>query len=189
MARVPAVARPAPVLADRDLLAENVTDDARGHGRGLRRDVRFAVAAEKQHFRPNGLALVLGKTVHEQTLALPDAVLLAAESDDRVGNGRRMRAPARGPSVATATSPRSRAPAGAPPPRGRGARRAPHRSRPRGRAPAGAPLGRRRCGRARRGSGHNEPSPRPIAAGLRRTPGACRSTTAPPPRLDPERLQ
>src|SRR5205085_3206161 len=78
------VARAAAVLADADLLAELVADDARGDGRG-RREIRRAVAADQQDARLNSRTLGGAQAVDEQPLALSDAVLLAAQTDDRVG--------------------------------------------------------------------------------------------------------
>ena len=45
----------------------------------LRRELEGAVAAEHQHLRMEGLALVRRQAVDEQPLAFLDAVLLAAE--------------------------------------------------------------------------------------------------------------
>ena len=60
-------------------------DDARRDGdRG--REVGLAVAADEQHLRVEGLALVGLEAVHQQPLALLDAVLLAADLDDCVGH-------------------------------------------------------------------------------------------------------
>ena len=73
------------VLADPELLAERVTDDARGHRRG-RREVGVAVAAHEEHARLEGRTFVGLEPVHQQPLALADAVLLAADGDDRVAH-------------------------------------------------------------------------------------------------------
>src|SRR4029079_13866941 len=78
------VAGPAAVLADPDLLAELVPDDAGCHRRG-RREIRRAVAADEQDTRLESRALVRAQAVDEQPLSFGDAVLLAAETDDRVG--------------------------------------------------------------------------------------------------------
>src|SRR5579871_470854 len=83
MAAVLFVAGAALVLADADLLAELVADDPRGHGR-RRREIGRAIPADEQDARLEGLALVHLQAVDEQPLALLDAVLLAAETDDRV---------------------------------------------------------------------------------------------------------
>ena len=83
MAVVPLVPGALLVLADPDLLAELVPDDARGHRR-RRREIGRAVAADEQDARLEGLALVDLEAVDEQPLALVDAVLLTAETDDRV---------------------------------------------------------------------------------------------------------
>ena len=83
MAVVPLVAGATAVLADADLLAELVPDDARGHRR-RRREIGRAVAADEQDARLDRRALVDAQAVDEQPLALLDAVLLAAETDDRV---------------------------------------------------------------------------------------------------------
>src|SRR5207253_3113581 len=74
----------AAVLADPDLLAELVADDARSHGGG-RREIGRAVAAYEQDARFDRRPLVRAKTVDEQPLAHMDAVLLTAQTDDRVG--------------------------------------------------------------------------------------------------------
>ena len=79
MPGVLAVAGAAAVLADADLLPEHVADDADRHGAVLRREVGLAVAAEEQDARFEGLALVQAETLHEQLLALADAVLLASD--------------------------------------------------------------------------------------------------------------
>jgi hypothetical protein len=76
---VPAVARAAPVLADPHLLAQLVPEDANRHGAVLRREIGIAVAAEHQDARLERLALVESETLHEQPLALPDAVLLPSD--------------------------------------------------------------------------------------------------------------
>src|SRR4029077_1128727 len=78
------VARAPAVLPDADLLAELVPDDTGGHGRGGR-EIRRAAAAYQQDARLEGRALVRTQAVDEQPLAFGDAVLLAAETDDRVG--------------------------------------------------------------------------------------------------------
>jgi hypothetical protein len=80
---VPLVAGAPAVLADPDLLAQLVPDDACGDGR-RRREIGRSVAAYEQDARLDGRALVLAQPVDEQPLALLDAVLLAAEADDRV---------------------------------------------------------------------------------------------------------
>src|SRR6185437_3105246 len=83
--RVLAVTGALLVLADPDLLAELVAHDARRDcDRG--REVGLAVAADEQHLRSERLALVGLEPVHQQPLALMDAVLLATESDDRVAH-------------------------------------------------------------------------------------------------------
>ena len=78
------VAGPPAVLADQDLVAELVADDLGRHLDALRRELGLAVAADEQHLRVEGLALVDGEPVHEEPLALLDAVLLAAEFHDRI---------------------------------------------------------------------------------------------------------
>ena len=75
---MPAVAGLRAVLADADLLAERRADDPRRHLR-LRRELEGAVAAEHQHLRMEGLALLRRQAVDEQALAFLDAVLLTAE--------------------------------------------------------------------------------------------------------------
>src|SRR5919204_66041 len=65
------------VLADPDLLAERVSDDARRHLR-LRRKRPPAVAADEEHTRLERLALLGTHAVDEQPLALADDILLAA---------------------------------------------------------------------------------------------------------------
>src|SRR6186997_1598986 len=79
MAVVALVARPLLVLADPDLLAEDMLDDRRGHLHALRCELGLPVAAYEQHFRVEGLLLVHANAVHEKPLALLDAVLLSAE--------------------------------------------------------------------------------------------------------------
>src|SRR5579862_1191412 len=83
MAVVPLVAGALLVFPDADLLAELVADDARGDGR-RRREIGCAVAANKQDARLEGLALLHLEAVDNEPLALLDAVLLTAETDDRV---------------------------------------------------------------------------------------------------------
>ena len=84
-AGVLAIAGAALVLADADLVAERVADDARRHRR-RRREIGLAFAADEQDARIERLALVGLQAVDEQPLALPDAVLLAADGDDRVAH-------------------------------------------------------------------------------------------------------
>src|SRR6478736_5179799 len=74
-AGMPAVARLGAVLADADLLAERRADHAGGHLR-LRSELERAIAAEHQHLRMEGLALLRRQAVDEQALAFLDAVLL-----------------------------------------------------------------------------------------------------------------
>ena len=86
------------VLSDPHFLAEDVTDDARGHLR-LGREVDLPVAAEHEQRRMEGLPFVGLDAVDEQPLALLDAVLLASDLDDCVGThkrGKRGRRPASG---------------------------------------------------------------------------------------------
>ena len=78
------VARPPAVLADDDLLAELVADDLGRDLDALRGQLGLAVAPDEEHLRVEGLALFHGKPVHDELLALLDAVLLPAELDDRV---------------------------------------------------------------------------------------------------------
>src|SRR5262249_45730891 len=82
MAPVPGSAA---VLADPDLVAEPMADDERGDRR-RRGEVGAAVAPDEQDLRREGLALVGLEAVDEQPLALADAVLLAADGDDRVAH-------------------------------------------------------------------------------------------------------
>ena len=56
---------------------------------GSSAEVRLAVAADEEHVRMERLALVGRDPVHEQPLALADAVLLATQCDDRVVGHRR----------------------------------------------------------------------------------------------------
>jgi hypothetical protein len=56
-----------------------VPDDARGHDAVFRRQVGLPVPAEHQHPGLEGLALVDPEALHEQLLALPDAVLLPSD--------------------------------------------------------------------------------------------------------------
>jgi hypothetical protein len=67
------------VLADPNLLPQRRSDDPRGHLRALRRQLEGAVAAEHQHIRVKGLALLHRQAVDEQALAFADAVLLATQ--------------------------------------------------------------------------------------------------------------
>jgi len=55
-----------------------VTDHLGRHLR-LRRERPLTVATQKEHVRMEGLALVGLQPVHEQPLALADAVLLSAQ--------------------------------------------------------------------------------------------------------------
>src|SRR5579862_5990583 len=91
---VTAVAGAPAVLADPDLVAELMAHDAGGDGR-RRRDLRLAAPAGEQHLRVEGLALIGFQAVDEQPLALLDAVLLAADGDDRVAHKRGKRGPER----------------------------------------------------------------------------------------------
>ena len=80
------------VLADPDLLALHVRDHAGRDG-----DVRRARCASRRHRRreerrAERLALTVRQPVHEQLLALADAILLSADGDDRVGAHRRRNA-------------------------------------------------------------------------------------------------
>src|SRR5581483_5516260 len=75
------------VLADPDLLALRTAHDFRGHLRPLRRELGFAVAADEEHRRVERLAVCVRELVHEQPLPFLDAVLLAAEGDDRISHG------------------------------------------------------------------------------------------------------
>jgi hypothetical protein len=77
-ARLPAIARLGAPLADADLLPAHVADDLRGHLHA-RRKVGVTVAAGEQDVRLERLALVGCEPVDQQSLALADAVLLAAE--------------------------------------------------------------------------------------------------------------
>ena len=84
MAVVAPVARPRLVLADDDLVAELVADDLGGHLDALRGQLGLAVAPDERA-PPGGRSCSLhGKPVHDELLALLDAVLLPAEFDDRV---------------------------------------------------------------------------------------------------------
>src|SRR5919197_1288474 len=83
-AGVPPVARLWPVLADPDLVAAHVADDPRRHEAGLRAQVGLVVAANEQDVRSERLAFGGAEPVDEQPLSLVDAVLLAADGDDRV---------------------------------------------------------------------------------------------------------
>jgi hypothetical protein len=83
---VAAVAGALLVLADADLRPTLLADDADGDGHPFRRDRDVAVAADEQHLRREGGAVVELHAVDEQPLALTDAVLLAADGDDRVAH-------------------------------------------------------------------------------------------------------
>ena len=50
------------------------------------RDLRLAVAAGEEHRRRERRAVLEREAVDEQALALADAVLLAADGDDRVAH-------------------------------------------------------------------------------------------------------
>src|SRR3954453_3358432 len=78
-AGVLAVAGLRPVLADPDLFAQRGADHLRGHLGAARGELELPVAAEHQHLRMEGLALLRRQAVHEQALALANAVLLAAQ--------------------------------------------------------------------------------------------------------------
>src|SRR5207248_6951024 len=108
-AGVPLVARALPVLADPHLLAEHVVDDARRHRR-RGREVGLAVAADEQDARLEGLPGLRLDAVHEEPLALLDAVLLAADGDDRVAHDKGNARISGGPSVANAGITRFRRP-------------------------------------------------------------------------------
>src|SRR5262249_28500848 len=77
--RLPAIARLRLVLADPHLLAQRGAHDLPGHRRPFRRELELPATAEEQHLRMEGLALLGRHAVHEQALALLDAVLLPAE--------------------------------------------------------------------------------------------------------------
>src|SRR5207247_1472443 len=64
-------------------------DDLGGHLHALRRQLGVAVAADEEHLRVEGRVLVHGEPVHEELLALLDAVLLATEPDDRIRHKKR----------------------------------------------------------------------------------------------------
>src|SRR5207248_3216941 len=64
-----------------------VIDHAGGHRR-RRRELGVPVAPDQQDARVEGLAGVRLDPVHEQPLALLDAVLLAADGDDRVAHSK-----------------------------------------------------------------------------------------------------
>ena len=75
---MPPVARAPAVLADPDLLALHVPEHL-GRDLELGREVGLPVAAGEQNVRMERLALVGLDPVHEELLALLDAVLLAAD--------------------------------------------------------------------------------------------------------------
>ena len=83
MAVAPPVARAPLVLADDDLLTEHVSRDLCRHLLALQlvAEPRPAVTSEEEEIWVERLPLVDGHTVHEQPLALADAVLLAADGD------------------------------------------------------------------------------------------------------------
>ena len=65
---------------------ELVADDRGRHLRVFGDELGRAVAADEQDVGVEGLALVPAEAVDEEPLALVDAVLLAAECDDRVAS-------------------------------------------------------------------------------------------------------
>src|SRR5207253_4031603 len=141
----PPVAALRPVLADPDLVAPHVTDDPCGHEAGLRPQVGLAVAAEKEHVRRERLPLVGAEPVDEQPLPFVDAVLLAADGDDRVAvhvTKSGPRRPASRASVATSSLSRLRpaTPTSARTPTRRCSKARPPRPRPR--RPASSSCGR-----------------------------------------------
>ena len=78
------------VLADPDLLALDVCDDARRDGRRRRREV--GARRRRRSSSTVGWNVLPGavlEPVDEQRLALADAVLLASDGDDRVGAHKR----------------------------------------------------------------------------------------------------
>ena len=85
-ARVAAVAGALLVLADADLRAFDGTQDLRTHLHVPGIEHGIAVAAHEQDGRRDRRAVLLGESVHQQTLALTDAVLLSGNLDDRVGH-------------------------------------------------------------------------------------------------------
>ena len=82
------IARPPPVLADANLGAAALAEHARRHGHIAGRELRLTVAADEEHGGRERLAVLGVDAVDEQALALVDAVLLAADGDDRVAHGR-----------------------------------------------------------------------------------------------------
>ena len=82
------------VLADPDLVPEDMPDDASRDGHALRREIGLAVSPDEEHAGMERLSLGRPDPVHENPLALLDAVLLAADGHDCVaheGHDRRMR--------------------------------------------------------------------------------------------------
>jgi putative hydrolase of the HAD superfamily len=77
------------VLANGDLVTEDVADNLGAHLHTLRRELGVAVAADEEHLRVESRVLVHGKPVHEKLLALLDAVLLATKLDDRIRHKKR----------------------------------------------------------------------------------------------------
>lgn len=77
------VARAALVLANDDLLAEDVRRHFGRHllALDLVAELRLSVAAEEKDVRMERLALLHGEAVDEQPLALADTVLLSADGD------------------------------------------------------------------------------------------------------------
>src|SRR5207247_1337824 len=104
-------------LADPDLLAEHMPDDA-GRHLGLRRERGAALTTDEQHSRLERFTLTGSDTVDEQPLAFANDVLLAAQRDyrvpRRVGRGRHKQGkrglrPANGASLAQIRRPNPRA--------------------------------------------------------------------------------
>ena len=82
-AGVAAVAGALLVLPDADLRALHGAEDLRLH-HGARVEIRLTVSAHEQDGGRERRAVVLVQPVHEQPLALADAVLLPGNLDDRV---------------------------------------------------------------------------------------------------------
>src|SRR5581483_6698478 len=73
------------VLADADLVAEHVADDAGSHRR-RRLEIGLAVAGDEEHAGIERLPFVELEVLDQQPLALADAVLLASDGNDRVAH-------------------------------------------------------------------------------------------------------
>src|SRR5439155_20683867 len=165
------------VLADPDLVAEDVADDPGRHLNVLWGKLRLPVAAEEQDLGMEALLLVEGEPVHEKLLALLDAVLLAAELHDRVRHRKRRDArrprilakwPSSRPQAARREPPASSRPACADGAHPGSPAESSCEVRPAGRRSARRSR-RHSCRDARRGRGSSAARPRPLQTRPRRS--------------------